>query len=158
MINNPVDIGNHKIKAPQAAVAKIFNNICPDIIFAKSRIAKLNTLALNEINSIKIIKGTISKGVPVGKKVLKNFNLFTLKLKSTTFIKLLIEKKKVNIIELVNVKLKGIKPVIFEVKKSKKIKKINGKKKGLLTRTFSLKIPLTNKYKLSNNLYLLLSL
>lgn len=54
--------------------AKIFNRVCPDIIFANNRIAKLKTRAIYEINSIIIKYGATIKGAPVGKNNPKNFN------------------------------------------------------------------------------------
>lgn len=52
-------------------MANIFNKIWPDIILAKSLIAKLNTLALKEINSIITKNGAIKMGAPWGKKISK---------------------------------------------------------------------------------------
>jgi hypothetical protein len=46
---------------------KIFKRVCPAIIFAKSRIDKLNNRAKYEINSIIISKKVIFNGVPEGK-------------------------------------------------------------------------------------------
>lgn len=106
------------------AEAKIFNKICPDIILANSRIAKLNTLALYEINSIITKNGVIAVGAPFGKKILKNFNPWILNPVILIWIKALTEKKKVKIIELVIVKENGTKPSKLEKKIIKKIKYI----------------------------------
>ena len=51
---------------------KIFNKMCPDNIFANNRIAKLKTLEIYEIYSIKIKNGTITSGTPSGKNKTKN--------------------------------------------------------------------------------------
>ena len=48
--------------------AKIFNKACPDVIFANKRTAKLIILDKLEINSILIINGARTKGVPAGIK------------------------------------------------------------------------------------------
>jgi len=55
----------------------IFKSVWPDIILANNLIAKLNTLAKYEINSITIKKGPIINGTPLGKnnwkKLIFNF-------------------------------------------------------------------------------------
>jgi len=51
---------------------KIFNKACPLIMLAKSRILKLNTLAIYEINSIGTKIGAIKIGTPLGKNMLAN--------------------------------------------------------------------------------------
>jgi hypothetical protein len=51
---------------------KIFNKMCPDNIFANNRIARLKTLEIYEIYSIKIKNGTITSGTPSGKNKTKN--------------------------------------------------------------------------------------
>lgn len=58
----------NKLRAPKPKLAKIFNNACPEVIFANNRTAKLIMREKFEINSIKIIKGTITNGDPFGKK------------------------------------------------------------------------------------------
>jgi hypothetical protein len=68
-----IAIGKYMYIKDQIADVKIFNKMCPDIIFANKRIAKLKIRALYEINSIITKNGTIGKGAPLGKKILKNF-------------------------------------------------------------------------------------
>jgi hypothetical protein len=64
-----LDIAN-----PQASPARIFKRACPDIKFANNRIATLKSRAKYEINSIPIIKGIITNGVPPGRKREKRFH------------------------------------------------------------------------------------
>jgi len=85
----------------QVAVAKIFNKIWPDIMFAKRRIARLKTLALYEINSIITKNGAIATGAPLGKNKLKNFKPCKRNPVKIIFTKDVIDKKNVKIIELV---------------------------------------------------------
>jgi hypothetical protein len=54
---------------------KIFNKICPDIMFAKSRMAKLKILEMYETYSIKIIRGIKINGTPSGRNKTNNFSL-----------------------------------------------------------------------------------
>ena len=54
---------------------KIFNRICPDIIFANKRNAKLKMREIYEIYSIKIRPGIITVGIPSGKNKTKYFSL-----------------------------------------------------------------------------------
>lgn len=65
--------------APHENVAKIFSNVCPDMRLAKSRIDKLNTRKIYEINSMSTSKGARAKGAPGGKnklrKCLRCFNI-----------------------------------------------------------------------------------
>ena len=57
-----------KLKAPNPKLAKIFNNACPEVMFANNRTAKLIIREILEIISITIIKGVIANGEPLGKK------------------------------------------------------------------------------------------
>lgn len=59
----------------QEKLAKIFNNVCPAIILANNRIAKLNTQALYDIISTMINNGAIIVGAPDGRNNVKKFNL-----------------------------------------------------------------------------------
>ena len=59
----------------QANPAIIFNNVCPDVILANSRIDNVNTLTMYDRNSIVINSGTINNGTPLGKNNAKNFKL-----------------------------------------------------------------------------------
>jgi len=102
---------------------KIFNNVCPAIIFANNRIDKLNKRATYETISIKTNKMAIAIGVPFGKKNpinLKNPLLYIAKI--LIMIKRIKAVENVIINELVIVKLYGIKPIIFENKINKKTK------------------------------------
>jgi predicted secreted protein len=56
------------VRAPNPKLAKIFNNACPEVIFAKRRTAKLTIREMLETNSIKIMNGVITNGEPLGKK------------------------------------------------------------------------------------------
>jgi len=81
--------------------AIIFNNICPDIILANRRIAKLKALALKEINSMIIKNGKIGIGEPGGKKEIKKRARCNSIPHNTIITKEENDKKKVTIIELV---------------------------------------------------------
>jgi len=61
--------GNIDVTKSQANDINIFTDECPANILAKSRIPRLIARAIYEINSIKIIKGAITSGVPVGNKI-----------------------------------------------------------------------------------------
>jgi len=63
--------------------------------------AKLNTLALKEINSIIIKKGKIKIGEPGGKNAPKNLTLWSINPDKIITIKEEIDKKNVTITELV---------------------------------------------------------
>lgn len=54
------------VNNPQEKPIKIFNKACPDIIFANKRMLKLKTLAIYDTNSIKMRKGAIASGTPLG--------------------------------------------------------------------------------------------
>jgi hypothetical protein len=54
---------------------RIFNKVCPDIKFAKSRIAKLKAREIYETNSIHVNNGKITKG-RLGKKNLNHIKPF----------------------------------------------------------------------------------
>jgi hypothetical protein len=54
---------------------RIFNNACPDIIFANNRILKLNTFAIYDTNSIPIKNVAIINGTPLGKNKFVIFHL-----------------------------------------------------------------------------------
>jgi len=56
----------------KAKAIRIFNSVCPDIMFANNRIPRLNGLAKYEIISMGIKNVVIGNGVPSGKNVLKN--------------------------------------------------------------------------------------
>lgn len=60
----------------QTKPIKIFNKICPDIIFANKRIAKLKILEKYETYSIIIISGIKGVGTPSGKNKIKYFSLW----------------------------------------------------------------------------------
>lgn len=74
----------------------IFNNVCPDIILAKSLIDKLNTLDIKDINSIKTKPNDITKGTPFGNSSLKILSLWYLTPTIITAIKVIKAKKKLN--------------------------------------------------------------
>lgn len=57
----------------QEKPAMIFNKVCPEVILANNRIDKVNTFTIYDKNSIVIIKGTITKGTPLGKNKAKKF-------------------------------------------------------------------------------------
>ena len=59
----------------QIKLIKIFNRICPDIILANKRIAKLKIRDKYETYSIKIRKGIIGTGTPSGRNNTKYFSL-----------------------------------------------------------------------------------
>jgi hypothetical protein len=65
-----------KPKAPIPKLAKIFNNACPEVILANNRTARLIIRDKLEISSIKIIKGVITSGEPLGIKWLNIKILF----------------------------------------------------------------------------------
>jgi len=54
---------------------KIFNKAWPLIMLANSRILKLNTRAIYEINSIGTKIGAMKIGTPLGKNILANSHL-----------------------------------------------------------------------------------
>lgn len=71
---NTVAIRNPKkllVKIKELNAHKINNNVCPDIKLANNHIAKLNALAIYDINSITIKNGNINSGA-AGIKILKN--------------------------------------------------------------------------------------
>jgi hypothetical protein len=82
---------------------KIFSNVWPDIRFANNRIAKLNTLEKNEINSIIIKNGRICIGTPLGTNKLKKLYFCIFIPIRFIPIKELNAKNKVTTIELVMV-------------------------------------------------------
>jgi hypothetical protein len=88
-----------------AKLAIIFRRVCPEVIFAKSRIDNVKTLIMYDMNSIVISKGTINKGTPRGRNKAKN--LIPCFWKPTIFIPINMERAnvKVNIMWLVTVKL-----------------------------------------------------
>jgi hypothetical protein len=47
---------------------RIFSRACPDIMFANSRIERLNILATYETPSIIVRNGAIRNGAPLGRK------------------------------------------------------------------------------------------
>ena len=75
VINKIKNNGNQKVPdkktqvpiIPHKKEIKIFNNVCPDIIFANRRIDKLNTLAIYDTISINIKIKEILFGIPAGK-------------------------------------------------------------------------------------------
>ena len=85
--------------------AKIFKRVWPAIMFAKSRIDKLNTRAIYEIKSIHTIHGAIAVGVPGGRNSAKKEILWMKIPKIFKPIKDPSAKEKVIIKELVRVKL-----------------------------------------------------
>ena len=89
----------------QTKPAKIFKRLCPDIIFANNRIARLRTLAKNEINSITTKNGATTIGTPGGKKNPTTLALCSKIAKIVTPKKNWKDKKKVRTTELVSVKL-----------------------------------------------------
>jgi len=56
------------VNAMSPKLARILSKACPDVILAKRRTAKLIMREKFEIISIKIIKGVIINGDPLGKK------------------------------------------------------------------------------------------
>ena len=80
MINNGKPTQTQWIRLEPAIahikLIKIFNKICPDIIFANKRNAKLKILEIYEIYSIIIRPGTIIVGIPSGKNKTKYFSLW----------------------------------------------------------------------------------
>ena len=60
-----------KLSATRTNPDKIFSKACPAVMFANSRTDKLITLERVETNSIKMMKGVMTKGDPLGKKWLK---------------------------------------------------------------------------------------
>jgi hypothetical protein len=104
------------INKSHANPIKIFNKAWPDIIFAKSRILKLKTLAKYDTISIKIKKGAIAKGTPLGKN---KFGVVHVLLKILIIlIPIKYDNAKKNVItkELVTVKEYGINPTTFATK------------------------------------------
>jgi hypothetical protein len=83
--------------------------------------AKLKILALKDINSIIINKGVMAKGAPEGKNKPKNLNPCKLSPVKIIIIKHPKDKENVTIIELVEVKQKGINPNVFDSKITKNI-------------------------------------
>ncbi len=81
---------------------KIFNRICPDIIFANKRNAKLKIREIYEIYSIKIRPGIITVGIPSGKNKTKYFSLWKQIPIKLLPIKKASEKYKVRIIFKIN--------------------------------------------------------
>ena len=81
---NTIDIGNTnqnqwiilELAIAQIKLISIFNKICPDIIFANKRIAKLKIREMYETYSIKIRNGIIKIGTPSGKNKTKYFSLW----------------------------------------------------------------------------------
>jgi len=63
--------GVAEFKNSQANDIRILTKECPANIFANKRIPKLTALAIYDTNSIVIMKGAITVGVPVGYKIAK---------------------------------------------------------------------------------------
>jgi hypothetical protein len=61
------------IKIEKLKPISVLSRVCPAIIFANRRIDKLKSRAIYEINSIRINKKVIERGVPEGKNISKNF-------------------------------------------------------------------------------------
>jgi len=57
-----------KLNATRTKPDKIFNKACPAVMLANSRTDRLITLDNVETSSIKIMKGVITSGEPLGKK------------------------------------------------------------------------------------------
>lgn len=89
----------------QAKPAIIFNKVCPEVIFANNRIAKVKTLTKYERNSIEISKGTIINGTFLGKKREKKFRPWVFKPIILIPIKIDNDNANVKVMWLVTVKL-----------------------------------------------------
>lgn len=63
------------INSPHKKLIKIFNSMCPDIILANRRIARLNILEKYDTHSIKTKTGIIMTGTPSGRNKAKYFSL-----------------------------------------------------------------------------------
>lgn len=104
------------------------NRICPATMLANSRSDKLNTLKVEDKNSIKGKKNNNGVEAPCGQNSAKYFNPHSLKPINITPNHVV--KPIPNVIAkwLVIVKLYGIKPIALKTKINKKMKKIYGKK------------------------------
>jgi len=107
---------SNKPSAPNPKLAKILSNACPEVILANNRTAKLITREKLEINSIKIIKGVITKGEPWGKKWLNIMILLVTNEWSQIINIVKLDKTKVNNSWLVIVCVYGIKPAKLQLK------------------------------------------
>lgn len=125
---------------PHEKVSKIFNNVWPDIIFAKSLIAKLNTLDQYDTPSIIIRNTPITKGTPVGRNSWKKPKPLKYTPTEVTLIKVIDAKKNEITKKLVAVELKGTIPKMFEKKTKKKMKAKYPKNKCFLKRILFWKI------------------
>lgn len=80
IINNgniePIVINPPAINISHANWAKIANNKCPAVILAANRTPKENALAVYDINSTITKNGAKYIGLPLGKKVEKNNDLY----------------------------------------------------------------------------------
>lgn len=85
--------------------AIIFSNVCPEVIFANSRIASVNTFTKYDKNSIVIKSGTIINGTFRGKNNEKKLNPWVFNPIILIPIKIASDKPNVNAIWLVTVKL-----------------------------------------------------
>src|ERR1700761_3999235 len=110
-INGSVDVRNS-----QAKDIKILTSECPANMFANKRMPKLTARAIYEINSIRIINGAITVGVPVGYKIEIYRTLCSanpIKIIDTSIEML---NKNANEASLVIVSSPGIIPTIFALK------------------------------------------
>jgi hypothetical protein len=114
----------------QAKPAIIFNSVCPDIIFAKSRIARLKTLVMYDTSSIGINNGASARLTPLGRKNPKKCSPCSRI--AIIFIPVNSIKAKLNVTNrwLVIVKLYGIIPIKFVMVRNENRKKIKGKNRS----------------------------
>lgn len=94
----------------------ILTNEWPANMFANRRIPRLTALATYEINSIRIIKGAITVGVPVGYRIDKNLIPWIVKPIRTTVIRVTKLSVKATEASLVIVSIPGSIPKTFIVK------------------------------------------
>lgn len=99
-----------KLLADHAKVNSTFNNVCPDIILAKSLIVRLTTLAKYENISIITNKGAIKTGIPRGRNTWSNPHPWDAAPRKFININVLNDKKDTITAELVNVYEYGISP------------------------------------------------
>jgi len=89
-------IGRADVKNNHANDIRILTKECPANILANNRIPKLTALAIYDTNSIRIINGVITKGVPVGNKIAKYLTLCNEKPNKINVVIVAMLKKKVS--------------------------------------------------------------
>jgi hypothetical protein len=99
---------------------KILSNACPESMFAKRRMLRLNTRAMYDTASMKIKKGAIARGAPAGRKRSITFQPCLTTANWLIARKCVKATKKVTMKELVMVNEYGTIPTRFAISKVKK--------------------------------------